>query len=208
MKKDGSIIKELKKITKKNIMRTIFEKDKLGEMEKVISDFLAKRGLSFFDTKDPVALAKKLNFSLFLANFDDSIDGVIIVDETKSKIDKFDNNKIIAVNSSANKIRKRFIIAHELAHYIKESENNKKVVYATRDHNNDIRGFDEQEIDYMAAALLMPKDEFKKDWDNLNNKILYPNFDENAKWRKLMDKYAVDIDGVQRRISEIEIMGA
>lgn len=187
----------------------VFKKDELIKMEENISEFLSKRDFSSCDTKDPVKFAKKLGFSVFLADFDE-IDGIIIVNEYEKKIGKFENNKIIAVNSSASKPCKRFIIAHELAHYIQaSSKETGKIVYAQRDHcpfpGTGIRDREEQKTDYMAAALLMPKEEFKKDWEILQND--YPGMNELEKIERLKEKYVVDEKAVKRRISEILMMG-
>ena len=71
-------------------------------------------------------------------------------------------DKLIGVNSDRSLEWKRFIIAHEIGHYILHfKEEGIEGLYAHRDHK---RGHDdsENEVDFFAANLLMPRQRFEK----------------------------------------------
>lgn len=81
--------------------------------------------------------------------------GLIVVDN--KKWDKYDSDKFIVVNSYESATRRRFTIAHELAHFVLHKGEN--VLYAHRDMT-DNRGDNaeiEREANYFAANILMPE---------------------------------------------------
>ena len=82
--------------------------------------------------------------------------GLIVVDN--KKWDKYDSDKFIVVNSYESATRRRFTIAHELAHFVLHKGEN--VLYAHRDMT-DNRGDNaeiEREANYIAANVLMPEE--------------------------------------------------
>ena len=85
-----------------------------------------------------------------------NIDGLIL-------FDKENNKKVIAVNSNLKIEQVRFAIAHEIGHYIDWNLNkqNFKRGIAHRDHifNHNNKPESEQNMDYMAAAILIPQNE-------------------------------------------------
>lgn len=151
---------------------------------------------------DIISVVKKYEFTLVNAALDENDDGFIIVDNTETNILGIETNKLIGVNSSRPLAWKRFIIAHELGHYILEYENSdNKLQFAHRDHR---KGKDEREniIDYFSASILMPKDKFKD---------IYMYFSENTTVNKnlLVDFLAIQFQVtkkmVLRRIEEVGI---
>lgn len=92
---------------------------------------------------DVIDVAKRLGFVVGNAVLNEEDDGFIVVEEGKKKIMGIKTDKLIGVNSDRPLEWKRFIIAHELGHYILHfKEKNLKGLYAHRDHN---RGHNELE---------------------------------------------------------------
>lgn len=103
------------------------------------------------DSIDVIEVAKKLGFVVGNAGLSEDVDGFIIVDENKGNILGIDTNKLIGVNASKELAWKRFIIAHEIGHYIlhydKEKDNG---MYAHREHKKG-----KNEIENEADFLLL-----------------------------------------------------
>lgn len=170
------------------------DKNRREQLENILESFLKKNKIKLKAPVDVFDLATKLGFDVRGAEFKENIDGLIIVDENKEAISEFISNKVIVYNCKKNINDKKFIVAHELAHYIyaKIKNENKKLILALRDHNvgysNDN---EEQEMDYIAAAILVPKDSFKK------------TYSENSSVSSLADYYKVSEKLAHRRVSEI-----
>lgn len=153
------------------------------------------------DSIDVIDVAKKLGFVVGNAGLSEDVDGFIIVDENKNNILGIDTNKLIGVNASKELAWKRFIIAHEIGHYIlhynKEKDNG---MYAHREHKkgkNEI----ENEADFFAANLLMPREKFIDKYKELKQKKL--STDEMI--LLLADKFAVTLPMTRRRFKELEL---
>ena len=94
---------------------------------------------------------------------------------------------------------KKFIVAHELAHYIsaKNEMSDKKIVLAARDHEDDYsNNVIEQKMDYMAASILMPREDLLKNFSDKNM--------DNMELEKLVAlRYNVSLKMAHRRIEEV-----
>lgn len=179
-----------------------FSKAQMDEMEEMISAFLKKNQMALSVPVDIFALATDLGFDVRAAALPKRIEGLILVDESAEKIEGFNSNKVIAYNILLDIDEKKFIVAHELAHYIEEKcshgDESGKIVIAARDHEPGYStNVDEQRKDYIAAALLIPR-------DDLNSKYTQraQSKDENF-YRELADHYRVDNRLAERRIEEV-----
>ena len=153
------------------------------------------------DSIDVIEVAKKLGFVVGNAGLSEDVDGFIIVDENKGNILGIDTNKLIGVNASKELAWKRFIIAHEIGHYVlhydKEKDNG---MYAHREHKkgkNEI----ENEADFFAANLLMPRKKFIDKYKELKEKDL--SIDEMI--LLLANKFTVTQLMTKRRFEELGI---
>lgn len=187
------------------IMSKTFTPEEMGKMETVIASFLKERNITLTPPVDIFKLATDLGFDVRAARLPEEIEGLIIVDESSKRISKFRTSKVIGYNIRVDLIKNKFIVAHELAHYIDEKmlPNNQgaKIVVAARepcspDFSNNV---DEQRKDYMAAALLIPKDDLLKriptDISELNDQC----------YQSLADYYRVDIRLARRRVEEVSL---
>ena len=99
---------------------------------------------------DVEALAKDFNISIVNKDWPDDWSGAI---------GKDDNGFFIIVNKNHPKVRQRFTIAHEIAHYVLHRDkigNGIKDDWKYRSRN--ISDTDEREANKLAAEILMPAD--------------------------------------------------
>lgn len=153
------------------------------------------------DTIDVIKVAKELGFVVGNAGLDDDIDGFIIIEKGKKELLGKKTDRIIGVNASKELTWKRFIIAHEIGHYVlhyNEKENNG--MYAHREHK---KGKDdkENEADFFAANLLMPREAFTNRFNELKQK----NLTTEEIIVLLADKFCVTHIMAERRLRELEI---
>lgn len=190
------------------IMSKPFTSEEVVEMERVVSSFLEKNQITLTPPVDIFRLATSLGFDVRAATLPGAMEGLIIVDESSKKISKFRSSKVIGYSVKFDLIKIKFIIAHELAHYIDEkmSPDNQgaNIVIAARepcgsDYSNNA---DEQRKDYIAAALLIPKDDLL-----IRLKALTANTNEldEQTFQTLADYYRVDVRLARRRVGEVAL---
>ena len=150
-----------------------FTKEEMDNMESMLKLFLEKNNINLEPPVDIFKLATELGFDVRGAEFDDNLDGLLLVNETVDIIEPFTSNKIIAYNCQKTLEHKKFIVGHELAHYIdaKSQDPENKIVCAARDHSepySDDRN--EQMKDYISAAILMTRDYVINKYKNVADK--------------------------------------
>ena len=154
---------------------------------------------------DVIKLAKTLGFLVGLTLLPEEEDGFIIADKDTKAIERLTGlraDKVIGINPERDLQTKRFIIAHELGHYILHYEAEASDgMYAHRENK---KGKDdkENEADYFAACLLMPCVSFKKKYEELKKK---KNSQEDI-IILLQNYFNVPKESVERRL--IEVVGA
>ena len=104
-----------------------------------------------------VSICNRLNISVFERPLPSGVSGFIVIQEEPFK--NFETGRLIMVNSSDSAARKRFTIAHELAHYVLHKKEGEPI-YAHRDAGQ--HGGIETEANIFASNLLMPKALVKK----------------------------------------------
>lgn len=106
-----------------------------------------------------VQLCNNRGLQVFEEYLSSEVSGIIMVDETnmnKELYKKYGCNKFIVVNLVENAMRRRFTIAHELAHY--ELHSNGGSYIAHRDTTNGVvKSRTEREADLFATNVLMPE---------------------------------------------------
>lgn len=138
---------------------------------------------------DIIDFAHHYGFNVVNANLEEKDDGFIAITS---------NLKLIAVNAERSLEWKRFIIAHEFGHYVLHPVKEKDYLYRKREN---VKGKNESEnaADYFAAALLMPKKAFLKQYQDLKEQEL----SENTICMQLSSIFKVPLDSVSRRILEL-----
>lgn len=174
-------------------------------IEKKVNELFEKVG--YDDNKeevDIIAIANKLGIVIGNAVLDDEDDGFIIVRDGEEEILGIKTDKLIGINSTRPIEWKRFIIAHEIAHYYLHYMNgNNKGIFAHRDHKKG-KNDKENEADFFAANLLMPRDKFTLKFNELKEKQL----SNEEIIVLLMKKFQVTQRMVERRIEELDLHAA
>lgn len=152
---------------------------------------------------DIIRIAKSLGFAVGNALLTEDDDGFIIVEEGAASILGIKTDKLIGVNSERTLEWKRFIVAHEIAHYLLHySSQGNQGMYAHRDHRkgrNDV----ENEADFFAACLLMPREKVVEKFKELKDKKL--SMSEIV--LLLAKRFAVTQKMTERRIEELGLNG-
>lgn len=169
--------------------------EKRLEIEKNVESLLKQSGYSENTDSymDIIDFAHHYGFNVVNADLDEKEDGFIAI---TSKL------KLIAVNAKRSLEWKRFIIAHEFGHSILHYKQGDTAYL----HRESVKGKNETEnaADYFAAALLMPKKAFLKQYQNLKEQGL----SENTIYMQLCSIFKVPLESVSRRIQEISSLVA
>ena len=186
--------------------RRLGEMDKKKIREKV--EELREKNPDCFGTSTKIGvLSRKLGFFVGQAKLAEGTEGVIQVDKTQPDLLKTGRNMVIIVDRRLDKVRQRFIIAHELGHYLLRT-NPDDPVFARRESAHG-RTDGENEADYFAACLLMPSDDFKRSIQklcvdfNIANCEAMSDSDKHNLSDILSEQYKVEKEAALRRIGEV-----
>lgn len=176
-------------------------KEQKKDCDRKVIEFCQKYDLSLPAGYDIVKICKSLGFkvlSLSLTGELGRFDGVILVNPEQ---------KVIGINNKLDMQKARFTIAHELSHYIyNDMSDDRQEVVATRDtiFHKEAKPIIEHMMDYMAATLLVPENEFKKALSALN--VVFPCKAEDVT-PDIIDylayKFIVDKDVIRKRFDEV-----
>lgn len=167
-------------------------------IEARVKEYLEKFGYSFDEdtSVNVVDFARGHGFTVGNAELDDSEDGFIAI-LPSSSMKGTGTRKVIGVNLTRDYDFKRFIIAHEFAHYALHYKAGE--IYLHREH---VKGKDdkEQDADYFAAALLMPAKSFLRTYEQLKGRGLS---DKELNY-SLAEAFRVPVESAARRVSEVQ----
>lgn len=150
---------------------------------------------------DIIEIAHKLGFVIGNAVMDAQDDGFIIVEEGAYSIMGIKTDRLIGVNANRMREWKRFIIAHEIAHYMLQyKQGTTNEMYAHRVHKTG-KNEKENEADYYAAALLMPKERFITKYIECRERE--SRYDRMVE--QLASIFAVTKRMIERRIKELKL---
>lgn len=143
-------------------MCNVFKRERSKPLEDRLSNFLGAHKINLSNDTDIMSICKKLNLTGLYMPLDDSMDGFILVNK---------KYRVIAIKDSLEPLDARFLIAHELAHYItaydESKDENGQILIAARETlvHGENKPAIEHEMDYLAAAILVPKEQFKRELD-------------------------------------------
>lgn len=137
-------------------MGEVYKRSQSEILENQLSEFLKKNGFRLDNETDIISICEKLNLSAFYASLDElNVDGFILVNE---------NHRVIGIDEKLSALDARFLIAHELGHYITEVKDKQpsEVLIAAKDklYHGKEKSSHEHDMDYLAAAILVPKNQF------------------------------------------------
>ena len=175
---------------------------KKSEVRKRALEFCKENNIKTF----PVEIIKacnKLGLKVFEEYLDPDVSGMIIVDN--EPWERYGTNKFIVVNLSELATRRRFTIAHELAHYVLHKEGN--VLYAHRDMvgNSAVQSNIEQEANYFAANVLMPEKLVEDKVNDIKEEAwgILPNF---VLIKEIADSFAVSESAAEVRLKQLKLI--
>ena len=150
-----------------------------------------------------VKVCNNLGIKVFEEYLGPDVSGLIVVDD--KKWDKYGTDQFIIVNLTELAVRRRFTIAHELAHY--ELHRNGNKLYAHRDMANGIGAEEriEREANYFAANILLPEklvrgkvEDLKEDtWGGIPDFLLV---------REIADNFVVSHAAAEVRLKQLGII--
>lgn len=131
----------------------------------------ANRILSITDDGVPVKIVdicNQMGFSVYRQKLPQEICGYIMINgELK---DKFQTDRIISVNAQESNKRRRFTVAHELAHYLFDFNPEQDIQYFNKFEVDHEEGKPEEDLaNRFAAELLMPEAEMRKRFAELKS---------------------------------------
>lgn len=142
---------------------------------------------------DILKLAQLNGFTVLQQELD--YDGAIISKKEKFKIDNREYNKVIILNINQINTRKRFTIAHELAHWFLTPDKQKDDLFAHRIDNLTEYNY-EPKINDFASELLMPTELITKALQNID-------FDYEISPNIIM--YIADVFGVSYAAAQVRL---
>ncbi len=177
----------------------------IREAEKLAQRVLKDYGADNLNGATPIIkIANSFGFSCIQAqNIPEDISGNIFVGETTKKV--YDSDKVIVVDYNEPLEHKRFIVAHELAHYLidylgsAEAKNPNYLfsrTYPKQSHHSE----NEVRADRFAAELLMPSQLFLKQYVRA---MEVSDFDKKYTVSYLSNYFKTKKSSVERRINEV-----
>lgn len=169
---------------------------RLTNMEKKMIEQRAEKTLAAFKYNDgediyvdAVRLARFFGFDVEEnANLPATEDGSITVSEDGKE-------RCIVVNDSRSLEYKRFVITHELSHYLLHYMGAGR--FFKHRENTKGKNLEENDADYLAACLLMPQKSFKAQFDSIKGK------DTQNKISELQSRFRTPRESIERRIEEV-----
>lgn len=183
-------------------MYKVFTEEKMKEIDAEVALFFKDNGFSLKANFDIINTCTQLGFKMISLDLPKGIDGVIAVGK---------GSKLIGLSNRVTPLESRFVVAHELAHYIYESRGKKEedILFAMKDSilHDEQKSEIEDLMDFMAAAILVPKDLFLEDLRKLDLSKVFKIDEvhniEIGKIEKLSKQYNVDPKMIMRRIFEV-----
>ncbi len=168
---------------------------KKHEIEMRVKEFIAENKIDTSKPVDIVALVRNLGFAVASLDLPETEDGFVIIDEEDDNLFGLESDKVIGVNDSRDFVDQRFIVAHELGHFLLHSKN--EPLFA---HRENIKGKNQEEndADYFAACILMYDELFVYIYKALEN--VTDKLEEKVSF--LAEYFKVPEQSVRRRIAE------
>ena len=187
-------------------MYKLLPKDKRNELENRVDVFFQEKNIKLNEKIDITGVCNNLGIRVLSLSFspalNEQVHGVIFVDGA---------DKQIGVNSSLDTRAARFVVSHELSHYITDTMlsngKNKQFAHADSHFDSDEKPDEEREMDYMAAAILVRKEVLEEDLKVLAISEINSIDDVEAinprKIEMLAERFNVKEEVIKRRIYEV-----
>ena len=173
-----------------------------NEVKRKAEEFCVKNGINSYPV-EIVRICNENGLKVFEEYLESGVSGLIVVDD---KVwNKYETDKFIIANLSESAARRRFTIAHELAHFVLHRNGNS--LYAHRDMTNDgaVKSSIEKEANYFAANILMPEKLLKEKVEDIKNETwgILPSF---VLIREIADSFVVSESAAEVRLKQLGII--
>ena len=177
----------------------------LGEIREIANNILKEIDYYSGCGATPIVkIAKEFDFKTYKEELKDNKSGDIHINGETAE--KYGHDKIILVNKEDELFHQRFVVAHELAHYLFEflgnpEYTNKKIQFADTYRKNMHETPQEKRANTFAAEILMPAELFIKQY-HIAKKI-----DNNRMFllMYLSRFFETSIDSIEKRIMEVSV---
>lgn len=175
----------------------------LSEIDNIAYDILSTFGFMSKNISTPIVkIAKQFGFNSYKILLNDRQSGCIYINgET---FEKYGENQIILVNKKEALYHQRFVIAHELAHYLFDfvgnpAYSNKDIQYSDTYYRDKHNRPEELIANRFAASLLMPRDLFIRQYQ------IAKRTDANRMFiiMYLSKFFETSMDSIVKRIEEV-----
>lgn len=157
--------------------------------------FCREYGINEYPVKI-VDICQKLGLSVFEEQLPKNVSGLILVQNDDFK--NYGTGKLIVINANDSAQRRRFTIAHELAHYM--LHRNGDELYAHRDANNPANR-EEYEANEFASNILMPRELVKQAIDEAG--VLWNDAPDSMKITHIANRFVVSTSAAAVRLSQL-----
>ncbi len=130
------------------------------EIESVVNEVITQNDLGAPGFDLTKFLTKEYDFKIGAQDLDKNTTGILLVDDDEF-IPDTDTHRLISVNRDLGvddeyiyNLKKRFIVAHEFAHFVLHKNEHTQFAHRDTDKKNTP---EEREADYFARCLLMPR---------------------------------------------------
>jgi len=205
--------KESETLTTMNALNNLIEelanapanKCNISQAERLAAEVMEYAGYGALIGATPiVTLAQKLGFTCYAENIGRAdVSGNIFIGGTTETV--YGTDKVIIVEKTEEEAHRRFIIAHELAHYIldyfgSEQQKNPDKLFQEAYYKQNHTSEREIRADRFAAELLMPAKLFFKQY---NRAMEAYNYEKKYVIEYLAQFFNVKKTSIMRRIEEV-----
>lgn len=169
----------------------------IAETKDVAEKILSSINYTGDESVPIVKIAKQMGFTVLQGKMSKDLSGFIVIGKNAEK--KFGHHKIIATNIDDEIGHQRFVVAHELAHFLFDYEDNSRITYYDTYIKNSHKTSKEKIANKFAANLLMPATYFISKFD------IKDDIQESVD--SLQETFQVQDKAVIKRIFEVALNG-
>lgn len=169
------------------------------EIMRRAEDFCEEHGVTEYPVKI-VELCGKYGLDVYEEYMPEGVSGLIVYQD--ENFSKFPTGKLIVANLRDSAKRRRFTIAHELAHFVLHRKDD-EALYAHRDAGQNSPA--EREANIFASCVLMPASLVRGAIDDLNTS-LWGGATDSEKIYHVANEFAVSADAARVRLWKLGLI--
>ena len=167
------------------------------DIARLSGEVIRRSGIDSYPV-DVIKIAHDNDFKVFAQFLPPKVSGMIMVDDD-GKFEGFDASRVIVVNQYDPPLRRRFTIAHELAHFFLHRVDT-ATLYAHRDEGS--RSRQETEADQFAMHLLVPEPMLRHAFSEIKSR--FGSAPESICKNVISDLFQVTLPELKLRLEQFE----